>query len=110
MVGLRGKIYHLQPKGSEFWRRLYFDDGGNFEAAECIATLVIANKAGIKKLCIKKNTEALKLKDKLVKYILKDFKVRKGSYTNEFVLYNNSGTIYNFNNYKVGTNADFCKA
>ncbi len=109
MVSVRGKIYHLQPKGNEFWRRLYFDDGGNFEDAECIATLVIFTKEGIKKLCIKKNAEALRLKNKLAKHILRDFKIRCGTYTNEIVYYNNRGTIFNFNNYKVGTNAEFCR-
>lgn len=99
----------MQPKGQEFWRRLYFDDGGNFENAVCTATLVVGTKNGIKKLCSRKNNDALRLKDKLTKYIIKDFKVRKGAYTNEFVYYNDKGIIFNFNNYRVGTNYDFCK-
>lgn len=105
---VRGKIYHLQPKVNEFWRRLYFDDGGNYENADCVATLVVSTKKGIITLCTRKNAEALKLKDKLAKYILKDFKVRSGSYSNELILYNNKGIIFNFNNYRVGTNDDFC--
>ena len=108
MEGVRGKIYHLQPKINEFWRRLYFDDGGNFENADCFASLVISTKAGIKTLCTKRNIEALRLKDKLVKHILKDFRVRGGSYSNELVLYNNKGIVFNFNNYRVGKNEDFC--
>lgn len=107
-VSVKGKIYNLKPKVNEFWRRLYFDDGGNFEDSVCIATLVISTKKGIITLCTRKNGEALKLKDKLAKYILKDFKVRSGSYSNEIIYYNNKGIIYNFNDYRVGKNEDFC--
>lgn len=110
MVGVKGKVYNLYPKRNEFWRRLYFDDGGNYENAVCVATLVVSTKKGIIKLCTRKNGDALKLKDKLTKYILKDFKVRQGSYSNEIIYYNNQGIIYNFNNYKVGKNEDFCES
>ena len=108
MVGVKGKVYNLYPKRNEFWRRLYFDDGGNYENAVCIATLVISTKQGIIKLCTRKNNDALRLRDKLIKHILKDFRVRQGSYSNEFVYYNDKGIIYNFNNYRVGKNEDFC--
>lgn len=108
LVGVKGKIYNLIPKANEFWRRLYFDDGGNFENSVCIATLVASTKKGIIKICTRKNLDALRLKDKLTKYILKDFKVKQGSYSNELIYFNNRGIIYNFNNYRVGKNDDFC--
>lgn len=109
MVGVKGKVYNLIPKANEFWRRLYFDDGGNYENAVCIATLVASTKKGIIKLCTRKNLDALRLKDKLTKHILKDFKIKQGSYSNELIYYNNKGVIFNFNNYKVGTNEQFCE-
>ena len=63
----------------------------------------------LKLLARKTNTEALRLRDKLIKFVVKkEFRTRQGSFSNEIIYYNNKGDIFNFNNYKVGKNADFC--
>ena len=59
-------------------------------------------------LARKTDSEAIKLRNKLAKFVSKDFKPKQGTYNNELILYNNKGDIFNFNNYKVGTNAEFC--
>lgn len=56
----------------------------------------------------KVDADAIRLRDKLVKYAFKDFQPKQGSYANELVYYNNRGIVYNFNDYKVGRNEDFC--
>lgn len=101
------KVYNL-PTNRGRWKRLYFVD----ECPICghtVASLQICTTNGYVKIVARKlDAEAIKLRDKLAKYELKDFKVREGSYSNELIYYNNKGIVFNFNNYRVGTNEDFC--
>lgn len=105
----KAKVYNLPSKRGR-WKRLYFLDECPF-CGHTIANLVECNKEGVvKSLTRKTDKEALLLRSKLAKFICKGFKPRQGSFNNELILYNNKGIIFNFNNYKVGTNDDFIKA
>lgn len=101
----RAKVYNLPSK--KRWKRLYFLDECPF-CGHTIASLQECDYDGSLRVIRKIDKEALKLRDRLAKYQRKDFKPREGSFNNELILYNNRGDIFNFNNYKVGRNEDFC--
>lgn len=104
----KAKVYNLPSKRGR-WKKLFFLDECPF-CGHTIASLQECSKDGMLKILARKtDKEALKLRNKLAKYASIDFKPREGSYSNEIMLYNNKGDIFNFNNYKVGTNEDFCK-
>lgn len=102
----KAKVYNLPSKGR--WKKLLFLDECPF-CGHTVASLQECNIDGMLRILARKtDKEALLLRNKLAKYQSKDFKPREGTYNNELILYNNKGDIFNFNNYKVGTNADFC--
>ena len=105
----RARVYNL-PSRRGRWKKLFFLD----ECPVCgntVAILQECTKDGMLRILARKtDVEALKLRNKLAKFASKDFKEKKGSFNNEIILYNNKGTIFNFNNYKVGTNEDFCSS
>lgn len=102
------KAYNLPSKRGR-WKKLFFLD----ECPICgntVAILQECTKDGMLRILARKTgPEAIKLRNKLAKFASKDFKEKKGSFNNEIILYNNRGDIFNFNNYKVGVNSDFCK-
>ena len=104
----RAKVYNLPSKRGR-WKKLYFLDECPF-CGNSVCALWQCNDDGMLKLLARKtNTEALRLRDKLIKFVVKkEFRTRQGSFSNEIIYYNNKGDIFNFNNYKVGKNADFC--
>lgn len=105
----KSKVYNLPSKRGR-WKRLYFLDECPF-CRHTVASLQECDQEGhIKILARKTDKDALQLRDKLTKFISKDFKPRQGSFSNEIIYYNNKGDIFNFNNYKVGVNEDFCKS
>ena len=67
--------------------------------------------SGSKKKIIvrKKNKQALAL---LKRYIdcPTECKILSGTYANSLIYYNNRGTIFDFNNYKIGKNEDFIQS
>ena len=102
------KVYNLPTRRGR-WKRLYFLDQCPF-CGHTVASLEICYANGAVKIIARRtDNEAIKLRDKLVKYAIKeDFKTRQGSFANELIHYNNKGIIYNFNDYRVGKNEDFC--
>ena len=104
----KAKVYNLPTKRGR-WKRLFFLD----ECPWCghtVASLQLCSNDGLIRILSRKtDKEAIILRNKVAKYISKDFKEKKGSFNNEIILYNNRGDIFNFNNYKVGVNSDFCK-
>lgn len=103
----RARVYNLPTKRGR-WKKLFFLDECPF-CYHTVATIWECSKEGmLKRLTYKLDKEAIKLRDKMASFAFKDFKEKKGSYSNEIILYNNKGNIFNFNNYKVGTNEDFC--
>lgn len=107
MAEHKARVYNLPSKRGR-WKRLYFLDECPF-CGHTIASLQECSQDGLIKILARKtDSEAIKLRNKLAKYVSKDFKPKQGSYNNELILYNNRGDIFNFNNYKVGTNAEFC--
>lgn len=109
MTEHKARVYNLPTKRSR-WKKLFFLDECPF-CGHTVASLQVCNDNGeLKILARKTDTEALKLRNKLAKYASKDFKTKKGSYSNEIIFFNNRGDIFNFNNYKVGTNEDFIAA
>ena len=50
---------------------------------------------------------AIRLRDSLIKKREIWDNPKSGSYSNELILFNNRGIIFNFNNRRVGTNEDF---
>lgn len=103
-----GKKYDL-PAGNKAWKRLYFLD----ECAichNCVASLQECDTNGIIKI-IKRLTgiKAIKLKDKLIKNVVKFNKPRQGSLEDERTLYNDAGNIINFNGRKVSTNEEYLR-
>ena len=108
MAEHRARVYNLPSKKGR-WKRLYFLDECPF-CGHTIASLQECSNSGIIKILTRKvDKEAIRLRDKLTKYIKKDFKTKKGSFSNEIIFYNNRGNIFNFNNYRIGTNEDFIK-
>ena len=73
----------------------------------CIAQIVKIVNNKQKVICRKINKQAVQLLERYLTNIA-DFKESKGTYSNLFIYYNNRGDIYNFNNQKIGTNAEFC--
>lgn len=107
MAEHKAKVYNLPTRRGR-WKRLYFLDECPF-CGHTVASLQECSQDGMLRVIARKtDNEAIKLRNKLAKYISKDFKPKQGTYNNELILYNNRGDIFNFNNYKVGTNAEFC--
>lgn len=103
----RAKVFNLPSKRGR-WKRLFFLDECPF-CGNTVASLQECSKDGMLKILTRKTgKEALLLRDKLSKFAYKDFKPQSGSYSNQIIFYNNKGDIFNFNNYKVGTNEQFC--
>lgn len=101
------RVYNLPSKRGR-WKRLYFLDECPF-CGHTVASLQECSQDGLLKILARKtDKEAIILRNKLAKFASKDFKPRQGSYNNELILYNNKGIIFNFNNYRVGTNEEFC--
>lgn len=102
------RVYELPT--SKVWKRLYFLDECSL-CGEIVASLQECNNLGfIRIIERKKGREAIILRDKVLRTIKNvQFQPRQGSIENERVKYNNKGIIYNFNNFRVGTNADFVK-
>lgn len=106
MAEHKARVYNLPTKRGR-WKKLFFLDECPF-CGHTVASLQLCTKDGMLRILSRKtDRDAIKLRDKISKYAFKDFKPRQGSYTNELILYNNNGDIFNFNNYKVGTNEDF---
>lgn len=101
------KVWNLPTKRGR-WKRLYFLD----ECPICghtVASLQLCSDDGMLRILSRKqDEEAIRLRDKLVKYAIQEFKTKQGSFSNEIIYYNNKGIVYNFNNYRVGKNEDFC--
>lgn len=74
----------------------------------CIAQIVkiVNNKAKV--VCRKKNKQAIQLLQRYLKADI-EYDVGKGSYANSLIYYNNKGTIFDFNNQRVGTNESFIR-
>lgn len=101
------KVYHLPTKRGR-WKRLYFLDECPF-CGHTVASLQICTDSGLIKIVARRlDGEAIRLRDKLAKFVLRDFKTKHGSFSNELIFYNNRGIVYNFNDYRVGKNEDFC--
>lgn len=108
MAEHRAKVYNLPSKRGR-WKKLFFLDECPF-CGHTVASLQECKKDGtIRILARKTDKEALKLRNKLSKFAYLEFKPKQGSFSNELIFYNNRGTIYNFNDYKVGSNKDFCE-
>lgn len=102
------KVWNLPTKRGR-WKKLFFLD----ECPICghtVASLQLCNNDGMLRILLRKtDKEAIKLRDKLTKYAFKSFSTKKGTFSNQLIFYNNRGIIYNFNDYKVGENKDFCR-
>ena len=108
MAEHKAKVYNLPSKRGR-WKRLFFLDECPF-CGHTVASLQECNQDGVIKILARKtDREALILRNKLSEFASIDFKPREGSFNNELILYNNRGIIYNFNDYKVGTNEEFCE-
>ena len=107
MAEHKAKVYDLPSKRGR-WKKLFFLDECPF-CGHTIASLQECSQDGMLKVLARKtDKEAILLRNKLAKFFSQDFKEKKGSYNNEIIFYNNRGDIFNFNNYKVGKNEDFC--
>lgn len=107
MAEHKAKVYNLPTKRGR-WKRLFFLDECPF-CHHTVASLQECTKDGMLKVIARKtDKEAIILRDRLAKYEIKGFKPRMGTYNNERILYNDKGIIFNFNNYRVGKNEDFC--
>ena len=104
----KARVYNLPSKRGR-WKKLLFLDECPY-CGNTVASLQECTKDGELRIIARKTgPEALILRNKLAKFINKDFKTRSGSFSNEIIFYNNKGIVFNFNNYKVGKNEDFCK-
>lgn len=72
----------------------------------CVAQIVKITNHKPKVVVRKKNKQAIQL---LQRYLTVTFKgdIPKGTYANSLIYYNNRGNVFDFNNQKIGTNADF---
>lgn len=99
------KVYELPTR--HLWKRLYFLDECE-SCGETIALLKECNFLGrIKTLKRYSGHTAVRLRDKLISKNLIWDNPKGGSFSNEIILYNNRGIIYNFNNRRIGLNEDF---
>ena len=103
------KVYDL-PVNFGAWKRLYFLD----ECAMCkrsVAVLQFCSARGeVKTLKRAVGQKAVELRDKLtLKVLIFKGNLSKGTIADERRFYNNFGVIYNFNNKRIGTNAEFVK-
>lgn len=100
------KVYNLPFKGNKRWKRLYFLDECPF-CGQTVASLQECDNNGMLRILARRTgREAIKLRDKLTKFGL-IYNTQSGTLSNEIVLFNNRGIIYNLNNRRVGTNEEF---
>ena len=99
------RVYELPTR--HLWKRLYFLDECE-SCGEPVALLRQCNFLGqVKILKRYSGHKAITLRDSLIhKQEIWD-NPKGGSYSNELILFNNRGIIYNFNNRRIGINADF---
>ena len=99
------KVYELPTH--HFWKRLYFLD----ECESCGQTVAILKECTdlgqVKTLKRYTGKTAIRLRDSLLLKHQIWGSPKTGSYSNELILFNNRGIVYNFNNRRVGTNEDF---
>lgn len=107
MTEHKAKVYNLPSKKGR-WKRLYFLDECPFCGHTIASLQECSNDGTLKILARKTDKEAIILRDKLTRFAFKEFKPREGSFPNEIIYYNNRGIVYNFNDYKVGKNEDYC--
>lgn len=107
MAEHKARVYNLPSKRGR-WKKLFFLDECPFCGHTVASLQECTNDGQLRILARKIDKEAILLRNKLAKYISKDFRTKKGSFNNELIYYNNKGNIFNFNNYKVGRNEDFC--
>lgn len=99
------KVYELPTR--HLWKRLFFLD----ECESCGQTVALIQECNyfgrVKTLKRYAGRNAIRLRDSLINKRECWGNPKTGSYSNELILYNNRGIVYNFNNRRVGTNEDF---
>lgn len=99
------KVYELPTRKN--WKRLYFLD----ECAVCGQPIASLQECGINgQIKILKRVSgkaAVKLRDTIALKKAYFDNLKTGSYSNELILFNNRGIVFNFNNRRVGVNEDF---
>ena len=99
------RVYDLPT--FKLWKRLYFLD----ECSCCGQTVALLRECSylgnIKTLKRYTGKNAIRLRDSLLSKRETWGSPKTGSYSNELILFNNKGIVFNFNNRRVGTNEDF---
>lgn len=99
------KVYELPTRKA--WKRLYFLDECGI-CGQTVASLQECDYYGnIKILKRLTGNAAIRLRNKIALNKIYFDNPKTGSYSNELILYNNQGIVFNFNNRRVGKNEDF---
>ncbi len=92
---------------SKAWKRLYFLDACAFCGQTVAAIWECSMDGGLKLITRKTGKKAVNLRNKIIQKKIEHFVVLSGTASNERVYYNNRGTIYNFNNRRIGSQKKF---